>query len=147
MKWIGKAMADPFKYLDTDLDLLSSTNLSTLAAALGARGVRALDVVELTTGGWWARFESEEQFEAPEPNIAAMLDAIEKLDEPLRAVWFQCEKREFNAGYDCGLEPWGFQQGLSPELLARMAAARASFHVTLYPHRPPRGGPDDAIRK
>jgi len=38
-------------------------------------------------------------------------------------------------GYDCGLDPWGFNQGLSPKLLGRMAAAVASLRVTLYPDR------------
>jgi hypothetical protein len=46
-----------------------------------------------------------------------------------------CSRREFNIGYDCGREPWAFNQVLSAQLLSRIAAARASLRVTLYPDR------------
>jgi hypothetical protein len=39
----------------------------------------------------------------------------------------------FNIGYDCGAEPWAFNQGLTAELLGRMAATGASLRITLYP--------------
>ncbi len=44
-------------------------------------------------------------------------------------------RREFNIGYDCGAEPWAFNQGLSAHLLGRMATAGASLRVTIYPDR------------
>jgi hypothetical protein len=62
-----------------------------------------------------------------------MLAVVEALDPPLRSVWAGCSRREFNVGYDCGLEPWAFSQGLSAEILGRMASAGASLRVTLYP--------------
>ena len=43
--------------------------------------------------------------------------------------------REFNIGYDCGEEPWAFNQGLSAETLRRVAAVKASLRWTLYPDR------------
>ncbi len=64
-----------------------------------------------------------------------MQAVIESLVPPLRSVWAGCSQREFNIGYDCGLEPWAFNQGLSADLLGRMAKAGASLRVTLYPDR------------
>jgi hypothetical protein len=122
-------------YLNTDLDLTSADELTALAAAFAAAGVFPLHVTRGEDGQWYACFETEEQHSGPEPNIAAMLAAIEALTPPLRCVWAGCLRREFNIGYDCGLEPWAFNQGLSAELLGRMAVVGASLRVTLYPEQ------------
>ncbi len=128
-------------YLNTDLDLTSDEGLTALAAALEAGGVPPLHVTKGDDGRWYATFETDEQHSQPEPNIGAMLAAVESLAPPLRSVWAGCSRREFNIGYDCGLEPWAFNQGLSAELLGRMAAAGVSLRVTLYPDRE-RGRPN-----
>jgi hypothetical protein len=64
-----------------------------------------------------------------------MLAIVESLNEPIRSLWDRCTRREFNIGYDCGAEPWAFNQGLSTALLGRLAAAGASLRITLYPDR------------
>ncbi len=128
-------MDDRITYLNTDLDLCSPDDLTALAKAFEACGVRPLHVTCGDDGRWYAKFETREQHAEPEPDIAAMLAVVELLTEPLRSTWDGCQKRDFNVGYDCGAEPWAFNQGLSAELLGRMAAARASFRITLYPDR------------
>lgn len=125
-------------YLNTDLDLTSSDNLTALSAALEAGGVFPLYVSLGDDGLWYARFETSEQHTEPAPNIAAILAVVESLTQPLRTVWAGCTRRELNIGYDCGLEPWAFNQGLSVEVLGRMAAVGTSLRVTLYPDREPR---------
>jgi hypothetical protein len=62
-----------------------------------------------------------------------MLDAIEAIDEPAKELWRACTKREFNIGYDCGDEPWAFNNGLSNRTLDRIARLGASLRITLYP--------------
>jgi hypothetical protein len=124
-------------YLNTDLDLTSAEDLTELAAAFEAAGVFPLHVTRGEDGRWYACFETVEQHTEPETNIAAMLGVVESLAPPQRPVWAGCSRREFNIGYDCGLEPWAFNQGLSAELLGRMAAAGASLRITLYPNREP----------
>jgi len=119
-------------YLNTDLDLVSVDDLTALAAALEAGGLFPLHVMRDDGGLWHASFETEEQHTEPEPNITAILAVVESLDAPLRSAWAGCARREFNIGYDCGLEPWAFNQGLSAKLLGRMAAVGASLRVTLY---------------
>ena len=130
-------MDGTISYLNTDLDLVSSADLTPLAAVFEARGVFALHVAPREDGLWYAVFETEDQHTEPESNIAAMVAVAEALAEPHRSMWLACTRREFNIGYDCGSTPWAFTQGLSSPLLARVAAVGASLRVTLYPEREP----------
>jgi len=122
-------------YLNTDMDLASPEDLTGLAEAFKAKGIFPLHVTQGEDGLWYARFEAGENYDQPETSIAAMLTVVESLNEPLRAIWSRCTRREFNMGYDCGSEPWAFEQGLSNALLGRMAALGASLRLTLYPDR------------
>jgi hypothetical protein len=124
-------------YVNTDLDLISSDELTALAAVFESRGLVPLHVMRRDDGLWYATFETEDQHAEPEPNIAAMVAVAEALAEPHRSMWLACARREFNIGYDCGTTPWAFTQGLSSPLLARVAAVGASLRVTLYPDREP----------
>ena len=134
-------------YLNTDLDLISEADLTQLAAAFEAGGVDPLSDPRLGDDGqWWLTFETSEQYTEPDPNIAAILNVVEALNPDLRVIWNRCSRREFNIGYDCGLEPWAYNQALSPEVLGRMAAAGASMRITLYPDRE-RAGPNQALQQ
>jgi hypothetical protein len=124
-------------YLNTDLDLTSTDELTALTSAFETGGCFSLHVTRGDDGAWYATFETDEQHAEPEPNIATMLAVVESMPGPLRAIWDACTRREFNIGYDCGAEPWAFNQGLSAALLGRMAAAGASLRVTIYPDREP----------
>lgn len=126
---------DTFYYLNTDLELKSSDDLTALAAALKVRGVFPLHLIHGEDGLWYATFEVYGRHTAkePEPTIAAMLVVVESLSDSLRIVWSGCTLREFNIGYDCGSKPWAFNQGLSSQLLGRIAAVGASLRITLYP--------------
>jgi len=122
-------------YLNTDLDVTSSNDLTALAAVFESRGVFPLHVTCGDDGLWYATFETLDQHIEPEPNIAAILSIAESLVEPHRSVWVGCTRREFNIAYDCGAEPWAFNQGLSCGLLGRIAGVGASLRFTLYPDR------------
>lgn len=122
-------------YLNTDLDLRCRETLTALAGAFESRGAFALHVTENDDGLWYATFETNLQHTEPEANIAAMLAVVESLSDALRGVWNRCELKEFNVGYDCGAEPWAFNQGMSAALLGRIAAVNASLRITLYPDR------------
>ena len=120
-------------YLNTDLDLVSSDDLTELGKAFEVAGAFPLYVTKGEDGLWYARLETDEQHTEPDPNISEMLTIIESLAEPLRNRWMNCTRREFNIGYDCGANPWAFNQGLSAELLRRLANVGASIRITLYP--------------
>jgi hypothetical protein len=130
-------MDNRITYCNTDLDLTSVDDLRELAAAFKAAGVFSLHVTKVDDGLWYACLETDHQYVEPEPNIDAMVAAVESLPPTLRATWDGCSKREFNIGYDCGDEPWSFNQGLSAELLGRMATSGGSLRITLYPDREP----------
>jgi hypothetical protein len=121
------------KYLNTDLDLIAAFDLTLLVTALEAQGLISLRLGQEDDGLWYAILETDEQFDEPEPNIAAMLSVIEQFDQPMQEAWHSLKLRRFNIGYDCGNKPWAFNQGMSNPLLQRIAKAGASVRVTLYP--------------
>jgi hypothetical protein len=121
------------RYLNTDLVLVAPRDLTSLGAALEQRGVFALSVDAGDDGRSYASFETTTCFESPEPNILAMLDAIDSLDDAMRDEFSACTSRVFDIGYDCGSEPWAFTQEIGCDALRRMAAAGASLKITLYP--------------
>jgi hypothetical protein len=139
------AMAE-IRYLNTDLDLVAARDLTPLAEALSAQGVRPLyGVTHGEDERWYATFETDEQHATPEESMVAMLDAIESLPGPARTLWKKCSLREFNIGYDCGDHPWAFNNGLSNGTLIRAGAAGATLRITLYPpEKRGRDEPDDS---
>ena len=122
------------QYLNTDLDLVCDTDPALLASELESRGLW-VHVTPGDDGQWYLLCEDSNDTE-PESNINKFLDAVDSLSEEGRAIWERCSKREFNVGYDCGDEPWSFNQGLSNETLRRMAACGSTFRLTLYPFQP-----------
>jgi hypothetical protein len=128
-------MNNSISYLNTDLDLVSSNDLTELVKAFEVRDVFSLHVTHDDDGQWYATLETDREHLEPESNIAEMLGVLECLGDPLRNVWDLCTLREFNIGYNCGAKPWSFNQGLSNALLNRIAAAGASLRITLYPDR------------
>jgi hypothetical protein len=122
-------------YLNTDLDLVSVDDLTLLAEAFAGAGVTPLHVTWAENGLWYARFETDQQHQEPESNIAAMLCVLDTFPSPLRAVWDKCQQRAFNVGYDTGLEPFSYSHTLSAAILERMAAAGASFGLTIYSYQ------------
>ena len=122
-------------YLNTDLDLVSADDLTELAGVFEAAEGHMGHVTHGENGLWYAMFEVWSELNEPERHISLMLLVVESLAPELRRVWDNCSLKEFNLGYDCGDEPWAFNQGLSAALTGRMAAAQASFRLTLYPDR------------
>ena len=121
-------------YLNTDLDLVSATDPSVLASEFKKFGLN-VQVHPGDDGLFYVLWEDFNDSE-PEPNIRRIMDAIDGLSVDALGIWAQCSKREFNVGYDCGDEPWSFNQGLSNDIIRRIADCGASFRITLYPCRP-----------
>jgi hypothetical protein len=119
-------------YLNTDLDLMSPNDLTRLAAALENRGVHSLHVAHGSDGMWRASFEAEKQYTEPDANIADICGAVEGLVSPVADDWWACTGREFNIGYQCGHEPYSFNQELSLATLRRIVEAGAALRITLY---------------
>ena len=121
------------KYLNSDLDLNSKDDLTPLGIAFEAGGAYCLHVTLGQDKLWYATFEADTISREPESSIEFLIAIVESLDRSNKRLWRSCLTREFNIGYDCGSEPWAFNQQLSPELLQRIAHNRASLRITLYP--------------
>ena len=125
------------RYLNTDLDLNADFSLSSLARALESKGVFALHAEERDDGLWYATFEIEgehdDELHEPEFTLNTMLNAINELGDDDRSSLKNCSLCEFNIGYDCGDEPWAFNNGITNPTLRRMATLGASLRITLYP--------------
>ena len=132
----------PTHYINTDLKLSAPTELAPMTTALEARGYFTLYDREVDSH-WESCCETGEQYDDPEPNIAAMLSVIEALDGPAKEVWQTCSIREFDIGYEGGYEPFSLKQGLSNEVLRRVVESGASLMITVY-RAEPGVGPDEA---
>jgi hypothetical protein len=121
------------RYLNTDLDLVGPRDLCPLAAALEVQGVSPVHVTPGQDGCWYATFETDARRDTPEESMSVMLAAVESLSGEARALWWECRLREFNIGYDCGEQPWAFNNGLSSATVLRAGTAGASLRITLYP--------------
>jgi len=133
-------------YRVTDLVLHSAEDLSALAEALEARGMRvsqrALTIHEDAREFFRIAAEERmwvfqaggcgERYEGPESEMAAMLGGVESLDPRARALWDGCSRREFDFAYDCGVRPFAVHHDLSAGTMARLAAAGGSLRITLY---------------
>lgn len=129
-------MNNRISYLNTDLILTSTVDPRRLVEAFRDHDVRALDKGSLLEDGkWYVSFETDSQCIAPEESIRILLDAVDALSSELRQVWDACPRREFDIGFDCGEEPWAFNQTLSAVTLGRLAAVGGSLRITLYPNR------------
>lgn len=133
------------RYRVTDLVLHSADDLTALAAALEACGMRvsqrALRIADesrehfriaATDRMWVFQANCELQCDDPEPELAVMLSAIETLDPSTRAAWDGCSQRIFDVAYDCGTMPFSVRHDLSAGMLARLAAAGGALRITLY---------------
>ena len=127
-------------YITTDLILFSTEDLTALASALEARGlsvrdrarwIDALEWFRIAEPQWYWAFKAA-SYDDPEPEVAALLAAVEGLDPPARAAWAGCSQRVFDLGYECGTRPFSVRHDLSAGTLARLAAAGGTLRVTLY---------------
>jgi hypothetical protein len=103
-----------------------------LAGALEARGLFALHVTLCEDGLWRASLETSDQYDEAEPNIAAMISAVESLTGVHMEQWQGCAVRELNSGFESSLEQRTLTQTFSPWLLVQMAAIGASLAFTVY---------------
>ncbi|MBT9311443.1 hypothetical protein [Leptothoe kymatousa] len=124
-------MGNKIRYLNTDLELVSASDLTSLVSVFEAMDLCILHCAQYDRL-WYATLEVSSQYDEPEATIAEMLAVIESLDRDSRAIWNSCTKREFDIGYECSQSSKPVQQNLSSQLLNRIATVNASLGITLY---------------
>jgi len=131
-------------YIDTDLELFASFDLTALAAVLEAQELFPLHVTQQEDGCWMAGFEfatieGDEKYADPESTIMGMLDIVEALEGEARTLWNSCSLRNFDIGYACGEEPFAFHHRISNSTLLRIANVGGAMEITLYGMRGQQG--------
>ena len=126
------------RYLNTDLDIESTDNLSVLVPALEENCV-VLHVEEMRDGRWMIRVEadrsgeSEEAVASPECDINKLLSVLNNLDADSKRLLLHADLFDFNIGWESGTElpPSSFR--LSSELLGKISEIGATLTTTIYP--------------
>lgn len=124
----------PCRFLNVDLDLASCEDLTPLAREFELAGMSRL-ALHREDGSWLARFELGEEgegLEEPGPVIERLVAHIEALSTASAAIWWRCEMRRLDMGYESG-EGETLIHTLPPPLLARLAALSVELGMTLYP--------------
>ena len=121
------------KYLNTDLELVSENDLSTVIAVFGE------DVVLLSAHRSAVKhvaiFEIAGSTADPESIIEYFCMLAESLDEEARAVWDACHSRVVDVGFEGGTDHASYASTIDARTVARMAANGMSFRVTVHPLR------------
>ncbi|MBO0612742.1 hypothetical protein [Thiothrix fructosivorans] len=131
-------MKEVARYLNTDLDLIAEQDLTLLVQALETSGFYTLHAGVGDDGKWYATLEINEvadealHLRQPELTIVLMLDAIEALDAPARALWDACMSKTLDIGYQCG-DGARVRNELTNATLSRMSALGMGMFITLYP--------------
>jgi hypothetical protein len=117
------------QFLNIDLDIESSEDLSTLVAEMSER----TSVMRNESGGsvYFASFETGAHGE--NEIIEEYSAIIEGLSPKNRTLWEGCSKREFDFGYDSGDKPNNFHSSVSVNSIALLARLGGSVVVTIYP--------------
>jgi hypothetical protein len=121
------------KFLNLDLELRSSSDLSSLAQHFEktasvlfngeAMGEYRL-TVETASGGL--------EGDVPERVSLEMLSLLEQLPPSLAMLFRQCSVRLFDFGFESGTVPPPFSADISAPALERMSALGLSARITLY---------------
>lgn len=127
----------PSCYINTDLDLVSRHDLSPLAARFDAEAC-LLHCDQWADGKWYATVEAAgsgdvEFRRTPEDHLRALLDIVARFDERETRAWYDCEKREFNIGWQAAEQRPEGAFAIPAEILREFARHDATLAVTIYP--------------
>jgi len=129
-------------YTNTDLDLRSNFSIETLAAEL-EQSCHVMFCTHGDDGRWYATIESAHDWSAKRDaaqDIASMLAALSNVSDTAKAEFQNCDRREFNIGFDCW-DSWGYNHALPHSVVQGIADAGCTLSITLYPMRNPDGTP------
>ena len=118
-------------YLNTDLVLVAKQPLDQLCAEFES-SCHILYHERNEDGDWQAVVEAGvEGSESAADDITALLIAIARLSPEGQTQWGECERREFDLGFEAG-KTWTFKHEVPALLVQGIAAAGCSFVVTIY---------------
>ena len=119
------------KYLNTDLEIESTSDLSKIVEEFGE------DVLVLHHGE--IRGYQHASFEIPggsthaDATINSFCTLIDGLAGDVREIWDGCCSRVFDIGYESGSSPPNFRSEIRASTIQRVAKIGASIVITIYP--------------
>ncbi len=122
------------RYLTVDLLIKSREDLTPIVTDFGE------DVIVLTNDKvgdfYFAYFEIAGSHAGPNEDIDFFCTLIEGLSEENRKIWENSFFRIFDMGYEAGTSNNSYSSDLRESVLKRIAEAKASVRITIYPYAP-----------
>ncbi|MEX0715205.1 MAG: hypothetical protein WD066_01390 [Planctomycetaceae bacterium] len=127
----------PSCYINTCLDLVSRHDLSPLAGRFDAEA-SLMYCDRYGDGKWYAGLSAKEAGDRevdrkPEDHIRELLDIVARFDERETRVWYDCEKREFNIGWQAAVRRPEGAFTIPVDVLHELARHDATLALTIYP--------------
>ena len=145
MTVISEFTRGQIRYLNTDLDIQSKSDLSGIVEEFGE------DVIVLhhceRRGFQHASFESSESSADADGVINSFCRLVEQMPEEVREIWDGCVSRVFDIGYESGSLPQNFRSEIRASTIQRVAEIGASVVVTIYPESGDFAPPPKPIQK
>ena len=135
------------RYLNTDLDIESKSDLSRIVEEFGE------DVITLHHGerrGYQhASFEISIAYDNTDADgvINSFCRLVEQMPKEVREIWDGCVSRVFDIGYESGSSPQNFRSEIRASTIKRVAEIGASVVVTIYPESGDFAPPEKPIQK
>ena len=123
------------RFLNVDLDVRSDRSLRSVTEDLALRGMFNLRTADEEAGEQFACYELDGQASSAHQVLVAMLTILERMSPDAREAWDASTAREFNLGYDCGTEPWAYNDGIGPDVILRISELGGALRITLYPEQ------------
>ena len=118
-------------FINVDLEIEAHESLKPIADYFGE------DVSVLGCGKWGehyqAAFEIAGGIGDAESIIGYFCTLIESLGEDETRIWAGAFRKEFNIGYESGLEPRSYESVIRSETISRISGVGASVKITIYP--------------
>ena len=117
------------EFLNIDLDIESKEDISPILKEFGNRVVihrnekcNKLFCASISTG-----YTEENEI------IQEYFSLVNELSTNARKIWDNCNKREFDFGFESGGSPNNFQSSLSASSIQSLARIDGSVVITIYP--------------
>ena len=120
----------PTRFLNVDLELLSTTNLQPLLDHLDTATLVLRNSEDNGRQTVWLELDADPA--DPDEAIGRFASVIESLPDNLRRQWNACDDRCLNIGIQGGYEPHASAFRLSSDTIARLAALAARLEITVY---------------
>lgn len=119
------------KYLNTDLEIESKSDLSKIVEEFGEDVL--LHYHGEISGYQHASCSIAGGSEDADATINSLCTLIEQLPGDVREIWDGCCSRIFDIGYESGKAPQTFRSEIRAATIQRVAKLGASVVITIYP--------------